>query len=88
MLNINCVVCPHQSRQDKGETVLCDEVCYALAVAPPAPLRDLLHSLYVRPALHHIFDYRQAVFGRLFGSARPHGACAPGAAPAAEENAP
>jgi ligand-binding SRPBCC domain-containing protein len=72
----------HRFRQDKGETVLCDEVCYALPVAPP-PLRDLLHSLYVRPALEHIFDYRQAVIARLFGSVRPHGACVPGAAPAA-----
>jgi ligand-binding SRPBCC domain-containing protein len=77
----------HRFRQDKVGTVLYDEVRYALPVALPSPLRDLLHSLYVRPALEHIFDYRQAVFASLFGSARPHGACAPSAALAAEDNA-
>ena len=77
----------HRFRQDKRETVLYDEVRYALPVALPAPLRELLHRLYVCPALEHIFDYRQQVFARLFGSARPNGGCAPGAAPAAKENA-
>jgi ligand-binding SRPBCC domain-containing protein len=77
----------HRFRQDEGETVLHDEVRYALPEAMPAPLRDLLHSLYVRPELEHIFNYRQQVFARLFGSARPCGTCTPGAAPATEENA-
>ena len=78
----------HRFRQDNDETVLYDAVRYALPVALTGPLLDLLHRLYVRPALEHIFDYRQQVFARPFDSARPSGACAPDAAPAAEENTP
>ena len=48
-------------------TLLYDEVRYVLPMALIVPVRDLAHTLYVRPSLERIFDYRQQVFTRLFG---------------------
>ena len=47
--------------------MLYDEVRYVLPMALIAPVRDLVHTLYVRPSLERIFDYREQVFTRLFG---------------------
>ncbi len=51
-------------------TVIHDLVRYAL----PLPLwgvpRDLLHRMYVRPNLEHIFDYRRSVIAGMFGSGK------------------
>jgi ligand-binding SRPBCC domain-containing protein len=48
---------------DRG-TWLRDEVEYAL---PLVPLSDPVHTLFVRPRLHHIFGYRQDAIVRLLG---------------------
>ena len=47
--------------------MLYDEVRYVLPMALIGPVRDLVHTLYVRPSLERIFDYREQVFIRLFG---------------------
>jgi len=57
----------HRFEPRDGGTLLYDEVRYALPVALTGPLRDLVHSLYVRPTLERIFDFRAQVFARLFG---------------------
>jgi len=77
----------HRFEHRNGVTLLHDEVRYALPVALPGPLSDLLHTLYVRPALERIFDYRQRVFARLFGSTRPVAGQGSDASPSREENA-
>lgn len=57
----------HRFEPRDGGTLLHDEVRYALPVALTGPLRDLVHSRYVRPTLERIIDYREQVFARLFG---------------------
>lgn len=42
-----------------------DHVTYAL---PFGPLGDLVHTLWVRGQLRHIFDYRRVAVERAFGS--------------------
>lgn len=48
-------------------TVLTDEVVYALPAAMPSFVEGMLHSLYVRPNLERIFDYRAHFYTDFFG---------------------
>ena len=57
----------HRFEPRDGGTLLYDEVRYLLPMALIGPVRDLVHTLYVRPSLERIFDYREQVFTRLFG---------------------
>jgi ligand-binding SRPBCC domain-containing protein len=57
----------HRFSEQRGGTLLEDEVRYALPVLLPWPVRDIVHALYVRPTLERIFDYRAQVYARLFG---------------------
>ena len=57
----------HRFESRDGGTLLYDEVRYVLPVALIGPFRGLIHRLYVRPSLEHIFNYREQVFARLFG---------------------
>ena len=75
----------HRFSEVNGGTLLEDEVRYALPLMLAGPANGLVHALYVRPALTRIFDYRQQVFSRLFGSAEPYGAQAPAAVTARTE---
>lgn len=76
----------HRFEHHNGGTLLNDEVHYALPMVLVGPARDLVHSLYVRPALLQIFDYRQQVFASLFGDARDSGAQDPAPAIAREQS--
>lgn len=76
----------HRFEHHNGGTLLNDEVHYALPMVLVGPARDLVHSLYVRPALLQIFDYRQQVFASLFGDARDSAAQDPAPAIAREES--
>jgi len=76
----------HRFEHHNGGTLLYDEVHYALPMVLVGPARDLVHSLYVRPALLQIFDYRQQVFASLFGDARDSAAHDPAPAIAREES--
>ena len=49
-----------------GGTLIRDQVRYALPAWLPRPAGDLLHRLYVAPALNGIFDYRRDMFAKLF----------------------
>jgi ligand-binding SRPBCC domain-containing protein len=64
----------HCFEQRDGGTLLSDKVRYALPVALPGPAADLVNTLYVRPSLKRIFDYRRQMFTRIF--AAPHRAAA------------
>ena len=57
----------HRFEHRDGGTWLTDEVHYALPMLLIGPLGELVHALYVRPALVRIFDYREQVFAMLFG---------------------
>jgi ligand-binding SRPBCC domain-containing protein len=48
-------------------TVLTDEVVYALPAAMPPLVEEMVHSLYVRPNLERIFDYRAHFYADFFG---------------------
>jgi ligand-binding SRPBCC domain-containing protein len=72
----------HRFSEQDGGTLLRDEVRYALPLMLAGPVRDLVHTLHVRPALERIFDYRRQVFRRLFGGVEPAGAQALPAGPA------
>ena len=56
----------HRFQPRDGGTLLYDKVQYALPILLFGPARDLLHTIYVRPALEQIFDYRQQVFQDMF----------------------
>ena len=58
----------HRFEPRDGGTLLYDEVRYVLPMALIGPFRGLVHTLYVRPCLERIFDYREQVFDRLFGA--------------------
>lgn len=77
----------HRFEQRNGGTYLVDEVHYALPMMLAGPLGDLLYSLYVRPALVRIFDYRQQVFASLFGDSNDSGTPASALIPTTEERA-
>jgi ligand-binding SRPBCC domain-containing protein len=77
----------HRFEQAGEGTLLFDEVRYALPILLFGPARDILHTLYVRPVLEHIFDYRQQVFQDLFGGAPATGAAEPHPPTNSEENA-
>lgn len=65
----------HRFEQRDGGTWLSDEVHYALPMLLVGPLSQLVNTLYVRPSLRRIFDYRAQVFAGLFGDRRevaPH----------------
>lgn len=47
-------------------TKMRDEVVYALPAALPAMVESMLHALYVRPKLEHIFDYRARFYADYF----------------------
>ncbi len=51
-----------------ADTLVCDEVRYALPLPMPGIPRDLLQRMYVRPNLEYIFDYRRDVIAKMFGS--------------------
>jgi ligand-binding SRPBCC domain-containing protein len=76
----------HRFERRHGGTLLHDEVRYALPLVLVGPARELVHTLYVRPALEHIFDYRRQIFSRLFGGIQTTGAQLSTPAPTAEEN--
>jgi len=76
----------HRFEHRNGGTLLNDEVRYALPMVLIGPARDLVHALYVRPALLQIFDYRQQVFASLFGDARDSDARDPAPAIAREQS--
>ena len=77
----------HRFEPRDGGTLLFDEVHYALPILFVGPARDLLHTLYIRPNLERIFDYRQQVFQDLFGGAPATGVTAPHPLTTSEENA-
>lgn len=77
----------HRLEPRDGGTLLFDEVRYALPIALIGPARDLLHTLYVRPALERIFDYRQQVFQERFDGIPQTGMSASRPASSGEENA-
>lgn len=58
----------HRFESKDGGTLLTDRIRYALPLAARGPLEGALHSLYIRPALERIFDYRREVFANLFGA--------------------
>lgn len=76
----------HRFEQRHGGTLLQDELSYALPLALMGPARELVHTLYVRPALERIFAYRRRMFAGLFGGVVTTGAPASARAPATEEN--
>jgi ligand-binding SRPBCC domain-containing protein len=47
-------------------TLVTDEVVYALPAGLPSVLDAMLHSLYVRPSLERIFDYRARFYADFF----------------------
>jgi hypothetical protein len=47
-------------------TVMKDEVVYALPVGQPSLFESMLHSIYVRPSLEAIFDYRARFYADFF----------------------
>lgn len=55
----------HHFEPRDGGVLMTDHVTYAL---PFGPLGDLVHALWVRGQLRHIFDYRYAAVERAFGS--------------------
>ena len=57
----------HRFEPRDGGTLLYDEVHYVLPLALIAPVRGLVYTLYVRPSMEQIFDYRKQVFTLLFG---------------------
>lgn len=75
----------HRFETRDDATLLHDEVHYALPVTLIGPARELVHTLYVRPALERIFDYRREVYTRLFGGIQPDGVNAPRQASASKE---
>lgn len=48
-------------------TVLTDEVVYALPAGIPPFFEGVVNSLYVRPNLEHIFDFRANFYADFFG---------------------
>ena len=76
----------HRFEPRDGGTLLHDEVHYALPLTLIGPARELVHTLYVRPALERISDYRRQVYARLFNGIQPEGAHTFRQAPASEEN--
>ncbi len=58
----------HRFESLDGGTLLIDRVRYALPLAAGGPFGEALHSLYIRPSLERIFDYRREVFASLFGA--------------------
>lgn len=77
----------HRFEPRDGGTLLYDEVRYVLPMALTAPVRGLVHALYVRPSLEQIFDYREQVFTRLFGGISKTSGQASCALAARKENA-
>jgi ligand-binding SRPBCC domain-containing protein len=57
----------HRFSEQRGGTLLEDEVRYALPALLPWPVTGIVHVLYVRPMLERIFHYRAQVYARLFG---------------------
>lgn len=55
-------------RRGTSTTVMHDRVRYALPLCFSGLPQDILHRLYVRPNLEHIFDYRRDVIDRMFGA--------------------
>jgi ligand-binding SRPBCC domain-containing protein len=47
-------------------TLMKDEVIYALPARIPSLLESMVHSLYVRPSLEQIFDYRCRFYADFF----------------------
>ena len=75
----------HRFEPQGDGTLLHDEVHYALPATLIGPAREIVHTLYVRPTLERIFDYRREAYTRLFGGIQPDGAQALRQAPAGEE---
>jgi ligand-binding SRPBCC domain-containing protein len=61
----------HEFRSLGDSTLLRDRVRYALPAWMAGPPGNRLQRLYVAPSLRRIFDYRAAMFERLFGSPAP-----------------
>jgi ligand-binding SRPBCC domain-containing protein len=73
----------HRFESSALGTVLIDEVVYALPAAMPSLVEGTVHSLYVRPSLERIFDYRADFYADFFGgqhSELQSGSAAPEAA--------
>jgi ligand-binding SRPBCC domain-containing protein len=56
----------HTFEPKDGGVLMTDAVTYAL---PLGPIGDLVHALWVKHQLKHIFDYRRAAVGKIFGTA-------------------
>lgn len=54
----------HHFQETGDGLAMHDIVHYAL---PLGPLGDVVHALYVRKRLEHIFDYRKRALARIFG---------------------
>lgn len=76
----------HRFEPRDGGTLLFDEVHYALPILLFGPARHLFHTLYIRPTLERIFDYRQQVFQGLFNGNPATGVIDPHLLTASEEN--
>jgi len=57
----------HRFASSPPGTVLMDEVAYALPAGMPPLVEGMVHSLYVRPSLERIFDYRANFYAAFFG---------------------
>jgi ligand-binding SRPBCC domain-containing protein len=77
----------HRFEPLDGGTLLFDELRYALPILLFGPARDILHTLYIRPALERIFDYRKQVFKDLFDGAPGTGVTVPHPLTTSEETA-
>jgi len=62
----------HRFRSHGNKTCILDRVRYALPRWLVGPAGRAVHGGFVRPALEEIFDFRAAVFERLYG-ATTHG---------------
>ena len=58
----------HRFEASTPGTVLMDEVVYALPAGMPPLVEGMVHSLYVRPSLERIFDYRASFYAAFFGA--------------------
>jgi hypothetical protein len=57
----------HTFEYRNTSTIIHDLVRYALPLRLPKAPADLLHAMYVRPNIEHIFDYRRDVIANMFG---------------------
>lgn len=76
----------HRFEQRHGGTLLYDEVRYALPLVLMGPAGELVHTVYLRPTLERIFDYRRQVFASLFEPVHPNTALSSEEVPATKDS--